>query len=886
MGKWVTGVLLALCLGGLVYFTVSKELPQIGQLSGQMTAASKQMYYLAGQKKNSSIIYRINQKGLISHVFLEKKENETGIIEGMTYQNGLYYLKKEKKDSDEIEDAEKKEETEKELYGLYRIADQAKQSELATKLELKAEESVADLLAEKNHFYITCISEDRKAAFVYQFEVDSEDKKIELAYEGYMEGDSYLTDAAYADGRLYVLTNQGSLFYYEGGRQYPYREKEESCISWIKGSGQGLIGMDFCKNKLFAAKNQEDIVIEEAGFFESGDISPDKDTILLKQDAKSSIFIKTNEDQDWKHIGKLRCTFPVWVSITGGIVFLDIVFVFTAGFVIFLTIKQMKKRKTVRKKILGGFVFSTVTVTAVFFVFMLLYTGNHLLRERKGFASCCAEGVLKALSSVELTETDISSFYQTPLFSEACQVLERNKGEKYPVEHLLVCSGTDGVYQIASRDYAFGYGLSGILPVKMQQTVQQAGNEGMAQSVVLDWNFEKWLFLVTPADNRITPMVFLITGVSLEDLKTGLIGQLWKFFLLEGSCILISVLVGAATAHHYVKPLRTLSEELKMAENGKLEAFKGELPEEEFKRIRNHLTKLYSTVKRQRYMESDVLNACIRFIPQGIERLMKKHLLSEIMAGDMSFVTGTLAVVLTEEPGVIGDSKIGSTYLNLMNRLYTVIEQKNEENNGILLTNDSNLSCLRLIYPQSAEDAYFFGTDTIRETDEEGKEGLPQPFMMLHYGTYAFGLAGTENRAFPFVHSKELELLDCYSYKLKKQGIRMVITEETKNRLKQPAICRYIGYILSKSEALSFRLYEVLEVYEEEERQLKIRTNRKFQKGLKLFYQSDFYLARSSFAEVLKESPKDAVAKWYLFRCERLFQFGGKDEAVFQLFAE
>ena len=50
---------------------------------------------------------------------------------------------------------------------------------------------------------------------------------------------------------------------------------------------------------------------------------------------------------------------------------------------------------------------------------------------------------------------------------------------------------------------------------------------------------------------------------------------------------------------------------------------------------------------------------------------------------------------------------------------------------------------------------------------------------------------------------------------------------------------------------------------------MKRETDIKFQKALQLFYQHDFYLARSTFSDVLKENPEDAMAKWYLFTCER-----------------
>ena len=65
------------------------------------------------------------------------------------------------------------------------------------------------------------------------------------------------------------------------------------------------------------------------------------------------------------------------------------------------------------------------------------------------------------------------------------------------------------------------------------------------------------------------------------------------------------------------------------------------------------------------------------------------------------------------------------------------------------------------------------------------------------------------------------------------------------------------------------RLYEVLDACSYHERYLKQTADARFQKGIELFYQHDFYLARSTFSDVLKENPEDHMAKWYLFTCER-----------------
>ena len=73
-------------------------------------------------------------------------------------------------------------------------------------------------------------------------------------------------------------------------------------------------------------------------------------------------------------------------------------------------------------------------------------------------------------------------------------------------------------------------------------------------------------------------------------------------------------------------------------------------------------------------------------------------------------------------------------------------------------------------------------------------------------------------------------------------------------------------------------MYEVLDCCSLNEKSSKIRNRDEFEQALQLFYQDDFYLARSKFSEIIKECPEDGIARWYLFACETLFnRDGGRD---------
>lgn len=54
---------------------------------------------------------------------------------------------------------------------------------------------------------------------------------------------------------------------------------------------------------------------------------------------------------------------------------------------------------------------------------------------------------------------------------------------------------------------------------------------------------------------------------------------------------------------------------------------------------------------------------------------------------------------------------------------------------------------------------------------------------------------------------------------------------------------------------------------------------------MKLFYQCDYYLARSKFSEIIKECPEDGIARWYIFACEALFNQDDYQNAKHALFS-
>ena len=138
-----------------------------------------------------------------------------------------------------------------------------------------------------------------------------------------------------------------------------------------------------------------------------------------------------------------------------------------------------------------------------------------------------------------------------------------------------------------------------------------------------------------------------------------------------------------------------------------------------------------------------------------------------------------------------------------------------------------------------------------------------------------------DDEVFPFIIAPQTDVIGKYLERFNELDVRMIMTEDTLLRLGEKVQTRFIGKLHVGIKEI--KLYQVLDVYKEFDRQNRIKTDQMFRSALELFYQSDFYLARNTFAEVLKKCPDDLVAKYYMFRCEEALN-SNSTEVNFDLF--
>lgn len=277
-----------------------------------------------------------------------------------------------------------------------------------------------------------------------------------------------------------------------------------------------------------------------------------------------------------------------------------------------------------------------------------------------------------------------------------------------------------------------------------------------------------------------------------------------------------------------------------------------------------------------------------RFVPGKLTHLLDRANVMEVGFGDSRRVEGTVGLFSIGNRDSVRSVLEDASFVEFINRCFATLNTCLSENEGYMLSNGLRLSLMETMFPRNACDGVQAGLDFWGHTKEKTVDGLPspRPFLMLHTTSFLYGVAGQEDRLFPYVSSAELEFLGGYAQKFCEADVRVVVTEACWKELAGRFAGRYIGFVSAGDESQAYKLYEILDAYSELDRDLRKGYDERFQEALSLFYRNDFYLARNLFSSLLRACPEDGVVRWYLFASERFFNHEGDFEADYRLFGE
>lgn len=365
----------------------------------------------------------------------------------------------------------------------------------------------------------------------------------------------------------------------------------------------------------------------------------------------------------------------------------------------------------------------------------------------------------------------------------------------------------------------------------------------------------------------------LAPGVWTGDKDTGQTMRMLLFGCLGIWLVLNFLLIGVLL--HALRPVYRINRNLERLMAGEWALKDESFPDNELGNIGKQVSRLGKAWEVRQYAASHALGYYSRFAPAGFEGLLGKESIQELKTGDTAQVSGTMELVSI--PAMQGRESVSR-----LNLLMEELAGRENGRMGVLLGGSWDFGRLRVLHEKSSEGSAVLAGLELMASRALSEAGV-QPFVLLHTGDMVCGLAGNSENVYPFVDCRELDALERYCPQLRAMGVHMLMTEDTKKQLSTGCELRYIGYIKTEEEQ-RFRLYEVLEACSVEEKYKKQAMAGRFAKALQLFYQDNFYLARMHFTEVLKECPKDGVARWYLFACETLLNVSNPQEICHHLF--
>ena len=358
--------------------------------------------------------------------------------------------------------------------------------------------------------------------------------------------------------------------------------------------------------------------------------------------------------------------------------------------------------------------------------------------------------------------------------------------------------------------------------------------------------------------------------------------------LLAAAWLCAVALVRAVTGY-VTAPLNKMAAQMDRMADGKVETREPVGGRDELSKIDRSLQMLSMSLSVREYESECTIRSYSRFVPERMAQLLERPVVEEIRLGDNRRMSGNVGIFSVGNRAEARNALNDADFVSFINHSFSIFHDSITENNGCAVSSGLRLSAMEALFPDNAADGVRAGLDFLGRLCPRDGEAIPTPraSVFLHKASFLYGIAGKEERLFPYLSSSEMDYLGTLLPEFDMAGVRIVATEAYWKQLEGCGFTgRYIGFVSGGERLGTYKLYEVLDAYPQRKRELQKGYNVRFQEAISLFYRSDFYLARNLFSTLLRACPDDGVARWYLFACEHFFDQGGMTEVDYRLFGQ
>lgn len=458
--------------------------------------------------------------------------------------------------------------------------------------------------------------------------------------------------------------------------------------------------------------------------------------------------------------------------------------------------------------------------------------------------------------------------------------------ELYPdIEYVTLCEKTDAGYQVlisTKEPYKT------LVDSKYGSVITDSINEALGKSSEekglkkIELNGAEYLIAASVINSDIYARYALVslceTGSVKETEKNILVLLYRRFAILwaVGFFFLIGIFIKDGLE------LRKIADILESIAKGRRPVIdKSKFVSKDYDRMWRSMTELSKSMERNIYDRGQIYKLYHRFSPLNLENLLDSKTVSDIKAGEVTKIDGVVGLLSIP---VEDKLKVTDTIKTISSE-YEALFEYQENNESVLLPDSISLEKARMLFTKKGNNNVSASIKSMANLILNMENAGQDIYTIFHKTLYSFSIVGNDSEAYSYVGGKDLSGLSEISSALQEMDLRLLVTTSVAKLLDSAINTRYIGYVGENNET-GTKLYEVLDACNAKNRKLKLETLSTFDKALTLFYKKDFYLARNLFADVIKFNPEDAVARWYMFRCEKLLEKGVKGEVSFALLEE
>ena len=480
--------------------------------------------------------------------------------------------------------------------------------------------------------------------------------------------------------------------------------------------------------------------------------------------------------------------------------------------------------------------------------------------------------------------SDYDGSVGTTLYDDAYRMIgEFNRNSVYTIDDICIVSLNDNrAYITVSTMHPYGEWLSQSWGEEVDNCIKKSHSSDSAFWGKTELKGMNYIVVITPVTDDAASRCFLAALVRCEDIiakgRLSIASFIFFMLIIWGVALVLILFISFLRA----RELRQLSSTLKRVVGGEVtEVIKPRAGSVDFEGMWNAASELSKTMGRRNYLSNQTLAVVSRFAPQNIEHLLGKEALEDVRLGDRGSVKSTVALIELSRPL----TKNRSEYSASMAASIEIISKYKNEYSGVLIGDSASMCSSRVLFAKDESGTIAFGTKTIEALKKSDNSPGRRALILLHRTDYEYGITGSQDQYYTCISSTQLDTLSGFVPKLMDLGLRLVASEEALAVNNGDYFRRFIGY-LELNDSGSVRLYEILDAAPVDERNRKKEASEVFGKALELYYASDFYLARNNFAEAVKICPEDLVARWYLFRCEKMLDDGKGDQFGFGLLSK